>query len=109
MSALIIPVLFFQSVENALATLVSVAPEKILPKLVGHLCNQLTLPEFFNVSQQDFGIFQCSEGELYDKSVMEKSVSFDYSRIWKISILRPFICKMAYDHVVLKCQFSFNH
>lgn len=62
---------FSQSVENALATLVSVAPEKILPKLVGHLCNQLTLPEFFNVSQQDFGIFQCSEGELYDKSVME--------------------------------------
>ena len=70
--------LIFQSVANALASLASVAPETLLPKLVGHMCNQLSVPEFLNVSQQDFGIFQCPEGELYDKSVMEKFVLFPY-------------------------------
>ncbi|XP_052833677.1 eIF-2-alpha kinase activator GCN1 [Octopus bimaculoides] len=62
---------FETCVENGVASLVSIAPDSFLPQLVAQICDQLELAEFLQVTQDEYGIFRCPEGQLYDKTVLE--------------------------------------
>ncbi|XP_029653142.1 eIF-2-alpha kinase activator GCN1 [Octopus sinensis] len=62
---------FETCVENGVASLVSTAPDRFLPQLIAQICDQLASAEFLQVTQDEYGIFRCPEGQLYDKAVLE--------------------------------------
>lgn len=59
-----------QTFENALATLVSVHGDIILPDITRKVLTQLEDPRICQISKDDYFIFLTPEGELYDKSVI---------------------------------------
>ena len=62
----------FQSLLNAVQTLVRIAPDVILPPLVKHITLLLDNPDICLVTRDEYGIFLCPEGELYDKTLVNK-------------------------------------
>ncbi|XP_012272971.1 eIF-2-alpha kinase activator GCN1 [Orussus abietinus] len=61
------------SYENALARVVSLAPDVILPSLVSNVTNKLDDPEILKVTKDEYFTYLTPEGELYDKSVISSS------------------------------------
>ena len=56
--------------ENALATLVSLAPNLMLGKLVSNVTKILDNPDILKVTKDEYFTYLTPEGELYDKSVI---------------------------------------
>nr|CAH7734834.1 unnamed protein product [Callosobruchus chinensis] len=56
--------------ENALATLVSVNPDILLPEIISKVVDNLEDPSICQISRDDYFIYLTPEGELYDKSVV---------------------------------------
>uniref|UniRef100_A0A1B0AHF4 TOG domain-containing protein n=1 Tax=Glossina pallidipes TaxID=7398 RepID=A0A1B0AHF4_GLOPL len=56
--------------ENAVATLIRLSPDVILPLLIGKVTTELKNPNMVNVSDDDYFTYLTPEGELYDKSVI---------------------------------------
>jgi hypothetical protein len=56
--------------ENAVATLVKLSPEIILPILVKNVCDQLNNSKMSNVTDDEYFTYLTPDGELYDKSVL---------------------------------------
>lgn len=56
--------------ENALATLVSINADVILPNLINAFMQDLENPKICQISKDDYFTFLTPEGELYDKSVL---------------------------------------
>ncbi|XP_045475078.1 eIF-2-alpha kinase activator GCN1 [Harmonia axyridis] len=56
--------------QFALASIVQISPEKILPPLIETVINNLQDPRICQMSKDDYFTFLTPEGELYDKSVI---------------------------------------
>ncbi|XP_046621828.1 eIF-2-alpha kinase activator GCN1 isoform X1 [Neodiprion virginianus] len=59
-----------QSYENALARVVSLAPDVILPALIVNVTSKLDDPEILKITKDEYFTYLTPEGELYDKSVI---------------------------------------
>ena len=62
----------FQSSKNALSTLVRIAPDIVLPPVIQYVSRLLGNTELTQVTREDYGIFLTPDGELYDRSLLEK-------------------------------------
>ncbi|XP_076236761.1 lethal (3) 80Fj [Calliopsis andreniformis] len=58
------------SYENALARVISIIPEVILPTIVSNITAKLDDPEILKVTKDEYFTYLTPEGELYDKSVL---------------------------------------
>ncbi|XP_014232646.1 eIF-2-alpha kinase activator GCN1 [Trichogramma pretiosum] len=58
------------SYENALKTVVAIAPEVLLGSLTTYITSKLDDPEIIKVTKDEYFIYLTPEGELYDKSVL---------------------------------------
>ncbi|XP_024940665.1 eIF-2-alpha kinase activator GCN1 isoform X2 [Cephus cinctus] len=58
------------SYENALASVISLAPDVILPSLISNVTGKLDDPEILRVTKDEYFTYLTPEGELYDKSVI---------------------------------------
>ncbi|XP_017884303.1 eIF-2-alpha kinase activator GCN1 [Ceratina calcarata] len=58
------------SYENALARVVSIIPDVILPSVVSSITSKLDDPEILKVTKDEYFTYLTPEGELYDKSVL---------------------------------------
>ncbi len=67
-------VLLLQAQQNAIGTLVKVAPSVILPPLVDHVCSCLGAPALSGVTRGEYAIMNWPEGDLFDKSVAQRWV-----------------------------------
>ncbi|KAG5899951.1 hypothetical protein JTB14_002498 [Gonioctena quinquepunctata] len=63
--------------ENALATVISVNADILLPNIINKVTKQLEDPKICQVSRDDYFTFLTPEGELYDKSVVPGANSND--------------------------------
>ena len=61
-----------QAQQNAISTLVRVAPSVVLPPLVDYVCKSLSDPALKNVTREEYAIMNWPEGDLYDKSVIQR-------------------------------------
>ncbi|XP_030761834.1 eIF-2-alpha kinase activator GCN1 isoform X2 [Sitophilus oryzae] len=59
-----------QTYENALATVLSLNPDVVLPSVLTKLKKYLEDPRICQISKDDYFTFLTPEGELYDKSVI---------------------------------------
>ena len=64
-----------QSELNAVSTLVRVCPESVLPLLVMHCINVLSNSAIATVTRDEVALLHWPEGQLYDKSIIDASVS----------------------------------
>ena len=64
--------ILFQCTQNALTTFVRVAPDVVLPDVVSYSTGLLGQSELLLVTQAEYGVFCCPEGELYDKSLLHQ-------------------------------------
>ncbi|KAF7417549.1 hypothetical protein HZH68_000202 [Vespula germanica] len=58
------------SYENALAKVLQLAPDTILPSLISNVTNKLNDSEILKVTKDEYFTYLTPEGELYDKSVL---------------------------------------
>ncbi|CAG9834134.1 unnamed protein product [Diabrotica balteata] len=56
--------------ENALATLIAVNPDALLPDIASKVITRLNDPRICQISKDDYFTFLTPDGELYDKSVI---------------------------------------
>lgn len=56
--------------ENAVASLVRISPEIVLPAVIENVTNVLNKPAMSQVTDEEYFTFLTPEGELYDKSVI---------------------------------------
>lgn len=59
--------------ENALATIVRLSPEMIIPIIINKVTVDLNNPEMSNVTDDEYFTYLTPDGELYDKSVIPNS------------------------------------
>jgi hypothetical protein len=57
-----------------MTTACRVCAEAIVPPLVDKASTLLTDPRLVQVTKEEYGIFLTPEGELYDNSIIERSV-----------------------------------
>lgn len=62
----------FQAVLNAAGTLARISSNRVLPQLVGVITDSLQNPALYQVTREEYAIMQTPEGELYDKSIMQR-------------------------------------
>ena len=55
-----------------ISTLVRIGPEFILPQLIEYTEQLLGNPALGTVTRDEYGMFLCREGELYDKSLLQQ-------------------------------------
>ena len=56
-----------------MGTAVRVAADAFMPKIVSHVKSTLDNSALLNISRDEFALLSWPEGELYDKSVIERS------------------------------------
>lgn len=61
------------SYENALARIVKLSPDTILPSLIHAIVAKLQDPEILRITKDEYFTYLTPEGELYDKSVLPGS------------------------------------
>lgn len=61
-----------ESSKNALSTLVRIAPDIVLPPVIQYVSRLLGNNDLTQVTREDYGIFLTPDGELYDRSLLEK-------------------------------------
>ena len=61
-----------QTVQNTIGTLVRLVPDVLLPEMINHFCSCLDNPALLTVTHMDYAIMNTLEGELWDKSVLQK-------------------------------------
>lgn len=49
-----------------------IAPDCVMPALIEHVSKHLDDPELLVVTHEEYEIFQLPEGELYDKSFVDR-------------------------------------
>nr|XP_022338883.1 eIF-2-alpha kinase activator GCN1-like [Crassostrea virginica] len=84
--------------QNALTTFVRVAPDVVLPNVVSYSTGLLGQSELLLVTQAEYGVFCCPEGELYDKSLLhqfEKSADGSSANIKRENKLYSYEEQMA--------------
>lgn len=59
--------------ENALATIVRLSPEIVIPLIITKVTANLNNPDMSNVTDDEYFTYLTPEGELYDKSVIPNS------------------------------------
>ena len=64
--------LSLQTVQNTIGTLVRLVPDVLLPEMINHSCSCLDNPALLTVTHMDYAIMNTPEGELWDKSVLQK-------------------------------------
>ena len=63
---------FFQAHLAAVSTLVRVSPESIMSALMDVISASLQQPDLATVTMEEYNIMLTPEGELYDRSILEK-------------------------------------
>lgn len=58
--------------RNMLSTAVRIAPDAFMPKIVAHVKSTLDNSALMNITRDEFALLSWPEGELYDKSVIER-------------------------------------
>lgn len=69
--------MFLQSHENALAAVVQLNGNKLLPDLVQIVKQYLDEPQIVQITKDEYFTYLTPEGELYDKSVLPELVYVD--------------------------------
>jgi HEAT repeat protein len=64
--------------SNAVKALVKFAPHDFIPIFLDKAVNTLTKPDFKIITQTDYEIYLAPEGELYEKTVLDKLKSDDF-------------------------------
>ena len=63
-----------KSSQNVLRTMAELAPKAILPKVMNYCMSCLAKPAFQQVTLDEFAIMNTPEGDIYNKSVLERLV-----------------------------------
>ena len=67
-------IVHFQTSHNILQTMVELAPSVIFPRVVTHCTVILAKSAFVTVTTEEVAIMNTPEGEIYNKSVLERLV-----------------------------------
>ena len=62
----------FQAQQSALSTILKHAPDALLPVIVETCLEAFNDPQIRTVSKTEFEIMQTPDGEVYDKSILER-------------------------------------
>uniref|UniRef100_A0A665VTC9 GCN1 activator of EIF2AK4 n=1 Tax=Echeneis naucrates TaxID=173247 RepID=A0A665VTC9_ECHNA len=62
-----------QAVKNAVSTLSTLSPNKLLPRVISHVTEGLSRPSLLQVTNEEYAIMLTPEGELYDKSIIQSA------------------------------------
>ena len=65
-------VISLQYQRGAVGTLCRIAPRVILPRVLSHVYSVLREPTLLTVTRRDYDIMRHPEGDLYDKSVIQR-------------------------------------
>lgn len=58
--------------KNAVGTLSSLSPNKLLPRVISHVMEGLSRPALLHVTREEYAIMLTPEGELYDNSIIQR-------------------------------------
>ena len=64
--------MFLQCYEAAFSTVADINPDVMLPPFIKKITSVFSDPELLNVTDEEYAIFKCPPGELYDKLVISK-------------------------------------
>nr|XP_023696536.1 eIF-2-alpha kinase activator GCN1 [Paramormyrops kingsleyae] len=59
--------------KNAVGSLCTLSPDKLLPRVVGRVTERLSNPLLGQVTREEYSIMLTHEGELYDKSIIQSA------------------------------------
>ncbi|XP_033829216.1 eIF-2-alpha kinase activator GCN1 [Periophthalmus magnuspinnatus] len=62
-----------QAVKNAVGALSSLSPNKLLPRVIGHVIEGFSRPALLQVTRDEYGTMLTPVGELYDKSIIQSA------------------------------------
>ncbi|KAK9522292.1 hypothetical protein VZT92_018767 [Zoarces viviparus] len=62
-----------QAVKNAVGALSSLSPNKLLPRVIGHVIEGLSRPALLHVTREEYAIMLTPKGELYDNSIIQSA------------------------------------
>ncbi|KAM9391827.1 stalled ribosome sensor GCN1 [Pholidichthys leucotaenia] len=62
-----------QAVRNTVGALSSLSPNKLLPRVTGHIIKGLSRPPLLQVTKEEYAIMLTPEGELYDNSIIQSA------------------------------------
>ncbi|KAM6931319.1 stalled ribosome sensor GCN1 [Xenentodon cancila] len=62
-----------QAVKNAVGALSGLSPNKLLPRVIGHVIKGLSHPALLQVTREEYSIMQTPEGQLYDNSIIQSA------------------------------------
>lgn len=78
---LITKIFSFQAQQSALSTILKHASDALLPDIVETCMEAFNDPQIRTVSKTEFGIMQTPDGEVYDKSILERYIQ-SYLYCW---------------------------
>ncbi|XP_076586806.1 stalled ribosome sensor GCN1 [Chaetodon auriga] len=62
-----------QAVKNAVGALSGLSPNKLLPRVISHVTQELSRPALLQVTREDYTIMLTPKGELYDNSIIQSA------------------------------------
>ncbi|KAK7933151.1 hypothetical protein WMY93_004047 [Mugilogobius chulae] len=62
-----------QAVKNAVGALSDLSPNKLLPRVIGHVIEGFSRPALLQVTRDEYNIMLTPAGELYDKSIIQSA------------------------------------
>ena len=66
------PVTFFQAQQSAISVLLKRGQSLLLPDIIDKCLNVFENPQLRLVTNEDYNIMLTPEGEVYDKSILER-------------------------------------
>lgn len=58
--------------KNAVGALSGLSPNKLLPEMIGRIIKSLSDPALIHVTKEEYAIMLTPEGQLYDKSIIQR-------------------------------------
>lgn len=58
--------------KNAVGSLSSLSPNKLLPRIISHVTEGLSQPALLHITKDEYAIMLTPDGELYDTSIIQR-------------------------------------